>query len=170
MDKRLDPQMMAKLLQSQEGLNDRLRAKEEAGERISTLGIQIGTDSWLVEMSDLSEVLPIPPITTVPFTKPWYCGVANVRGNLYSVVDLAAYMGQNGTPLNGSSRVLLVAHKFSFNAGLLVNRVLGLRNTSAWQRSEVDGRIQYKDGNKQVWQQLDVAGLLVQPEFLHVEI
>lgn len=157
------------LRQFQQQLNDRMQAKGQAGEQISTLGIQIGEDLWLVEMSDVSEVLPIPPITAVPFTKRWYCGVANVRGNLYSVVDLAAFMGQAEAPRDGRSRVLLVAQKFAFNAGLLVNRVLGLRNIRAWHRSEVGGRVQYKDPQGQIWQQLNVSKLLQQPDFLHVE-
>lgn len=157
------------LRQFQQQLTDRMRAKGQPGEHASTLGIQVGEDLWLVEMDDISEVLPIPPITTVPFTRPWYCGVANVRGNLYSVVDLAAFMGQAGALRDGRSRVLLVAQKFAINTGLLVNRVLGLRNTRAWRRSEAGGMVQYEDQQGQVWRQLSVPGLLRQPDFLHVE-
>ena len=157
------------LRQFQQQLTDRMQAKGQAGELASTLGIQIGGDLWLVEMDDISEVLAIPPITSVPFTKPWYCGVANVRGNLYSVVDLAAFMGHDEVLRDGRSRVLLVAQKFSLNAGLLVNRVLGLRNIRTWRRSEGGGRVQYQDQQGQIWRQLNVPGLLKQPEFLHAE-
>ena len=158
------------LRQFQQQLNDRMQGKGQAGEQVSTLGIQLGGDLWLVEMSDISEVLPIPPITAVPFTKHWYRGMANVRGNLYSVVDLAVFMGQADVLHDGRSRILLAAQKFSFNAGLLVSRVLGLRNIRTWRRSEVGGRIQYEDQQGQIWQQLDIAKLLRQPDFLHVEI
>ena len=157
------------LRQFQQRLSDRMQAKNQAGERISTLGVQIGKNLWLVEMSDISEVSSIPPITPVPFTKPWYCGVANVRGNLYGVVDMAVFMGHAEVQHDGRSRVLLVAQKFAFNAGLLVNRVLGLRNTQTWHRSEMDGKVQYKDQQGQMWQQLNIARLLKQPEFLHAE-
>lgn len=158
------------LRQFQQQLTDRMQAKGQAAdEQASTLGIQVGGDLWLVEMGDISEVLPIPPITTVPFTKPWYCGVANVRGNLYSVVDLAALMGQTEVLHDGRSRVLLVAQKFALNAGLLVNSVLGLRNIRAWRRSEVGGRVQYEDQQGRVWRPLNVSMLLKQPDFLHVE-
>ena len=169
MTERLNLSMMAKLFQSQQELNNRMQASDHAGEHISTLGVQIGEGFWLVEMSDISEVMPLPHITTVPLTKPWFCGVANVRGNLYSVVDLAAFMGQPKVLRDGQSRVLLVAQKFALNSGLLVNRVIGLRDTHAWRRSEVDGMIQYEDKELHTWRQLDVAKLLEQPEFLHVE-
>ncbi|MDE2117558.1 MAG: chemotaxis protein CheW [Betaproteobacteria bacterium] len=157
------------LRQFQQQLTDRMQTKGQAGEQASALGIQIGEDLWLVEMSDISEVLPVPPITTVPFTKLWYCGVANVRGNLYSVVDLAAFMGQAEVLHDGRSRVLLVAQKFALNAGLLVNRVLGLRNIRTWRRSEAGGRVQYQDQQGQIWRQLNVSMLLKQTDFLHVE-
>lgn len=157
------------LRQFQQQLTDRMQAKGQAGEQASALGIQIGGDLWLVEMDDISEVLPIPHITTVPFTRLWYCGVANVRGNLYSVVDLAAFMGQADVLRDGRSRVLLVAQKFALNAGLLVNRVLGLRNIRTWRRSEVGGRVQYEDQQGHIWRQLNVSMLLKQPDFLHVE-
>ncbi|MBI5436611.1 MAG: chemotaxis protein CheW [Nitrosomonadales bacterium] len=157
------------LRQFQQQLTDRMQAKGQAGEQASTLGIQIAGDLWLVEMDDISEVLPIPSITTVPFTKPWYCGVANVRGNFYSVVDLAAFMGQAEVLRDGRSRVLLVAQKFTLNAGLLVNRVLGLRNIRTWRRSEAGGGVQYQDQQGQIWRQLNVSMLLKQPDFLHVE-
>lgn len=146
-----------------------MQTKEQADERLSTLGVRIGAELWLVEMGDISEVSPLPPITPVPFTKSWYCGVANVRGNLHGVVDMAAFMGQAGASRDGQSRVLLVAHKFDFNVGLLVSQVLGLRNIHTWPRSETGGKIQFKDQHGQMWQQLDIAGLLKQPEFLHAE-
>ena len=157
------------LRQFQQKLNGRMQNKGPAGEQLSTLGIQIGGEFWLVEMSDISEVLPIPPITTVPFTKRWYCGVANVRGNLYSVVDLAAFMGQVDVLHDGRSRVLLVAQKFPVNSGLLVSRVLGLRNIRTWGRSETNGKTQYEDPQGQTWQHLNVSKLLQRPDFLHVE-
>lgn len=158
------------LRQFQQNLNDRMQAKGEAGERVSALGIQIGTELWLAEMSDIGEVLPIPAMTAVPLTRPWYCGVANVRGSLYSIVDLAAYLGHDGVPRDARSRVLLIAHKHGFNTGLLVGRVLGLRNPANWRRSEADGKVLYEDSSGQVWRHLDIAGLLGQPDFLHIGI
>lgn len=162
MSKRLD------LRQFQQSLADRMRAKGEEGERVTALGIQIGEELWLAEMADIGEVLPVPPLTAVPLTKPWYCGVANVRGSLFSVVDLAAYLGRDGAARGSRSRVLLIAQKHAFNTGLLVSRVLGLRNPRNWRRSEADGGVLYEDSSGQVWRHLDIPGLLGQPEFLHI--
>lgn len=157
------------LREFQQNVLERLQAQAAGGGKsVSTLGVQVGDDLWLVDMSDINEVLPPPPLTRVPLTKPWYCGVANVRGNLYSIVDFGVYMGGAAIPREGQSRVLLAGQKFSFNAGLLVSRVLGLRNATDWERSEEDGEVRLKDGSGQVWHKLEMAKLLQQPEFLQI--
>ena len=157
------------LREFQQGVLDRLQDQVEGGGgRVSTLGVPVGEDFWLVDMSDINEVLPPPPMTPVPLTKPWYCGVANVRGNLYSIVDFGLYTGGAAIPLEGQCRVLLAGQKFAFNAGLLVSRVLGLRNSTEWEQSEEDGEVRLKDGGGQVWRKLEMAKLLQQPEFLQI--
>lgn len=154
------------LREFQKNLSERLQAKNLSGGQATTLGVQIGGEYWLVEMSDISEVLPVPAMVPVPLTKRWYCGLANVRGNLYSIIDLPVFMELNEELREGYNRVLLVAQRFEVNAGLLVNRVLGLRNIGAWRQSEVNGKIQYEDEKGQVWRKLNVPDLVEQPEFL----
>ena len=147
-----------------------MQEKTQAGERVTALGIEIGSELWLVEMSDIGEVYAVPPMTAVPFAKPWYCGVANVRGSLYSIVDLPAYMGYSSVQKNARNRVLLIAPRHGFNTGLLVSRVLGLRNPRNWRRSEEGAKILLEDSAGQIWRQLNIPELLGQPEFLHAGI
>jgi twitching motility protein PilI len=157
------------LREFQQSVLDRLQAQmASGGGRVSTLGVQVGEEFWLVDMSDINEVMPLPPLTAVPLTKSWFCGVANVRGNLFSIVDYAVYAGGAATPREGQSRVLLAGQKYAFNAGLLVSRVLGMRNATEWQSSERDGETRLLDGNGQEWRKLDMAQLLQQPEFLQI--
>jgi twitching motility protein PilI len=174
------------LREFQQNLIDRLRVKDLSAARVDTLGVQIAGRNWLVDMVDISEVLPLPALTAVPFTRPWFRGVANVRGNLFSVVDMAAYE-HSGTAASTSSgqaastgsgqvsgdannRVLLVADRFAFNVALLVDRVLGLRDARTWNQSEVDGQIEYRDEQGASWRKLDVRGLLGQAEFLQIGV
>jgi len=158
------------LREFQQGLLDRMQQQAAAGNQVATLGIMIGQDSWLVDMSDISEVLSLPDLTVVPLTKHWYCGVANVRGNIYSITDLGAYMDCGATARDAQNRVLLIGQKYNFNTGLLVSKVLGLRNTKDWQRSEQDGEIIYKDSSGRQWQKLDIRQLIQQPEFIHIGV
>lgn len=158
------------LREFQQRLSNRLQDKDLSAARIPTLGVQIAGQNWLVDMVNISEVLPLPPLTVVPFAKPWFRGMANVRGNLYGIADMAAY--QYGSIASGdtSNRVLLVAGRYAFNAALLVDRVLGLRDARSWETNETDGQTIYHDDQGTLWRKLDVPGLLEQAEFLQISV
>lgn len=157
------------LREFQQGLIDRLQATDTAGARVSTLGILIAGRNWLVEMEDIAEVLPLPPLTPVPYAKPWFRGVANIRGNLYGVIDLAAYEHSGVASGDVHNRVLLIAGKYAINAALLVDAVLGLRDARAWRHSEGIGKqIEYYDEHGATWHKLDVRDLVEQAEFMQI--
>jgi len=158
------------LREFQQNLIDRLQMTDLSESRVSTLGVQIAGGNWLVDMADIGEVLPLPSLTVVPFTKSWFRGVANIRGNLYSVIDMATYEHSGAVSGDNNNRVLLVSERHAFNAGLLVDRVLGLRDARIWQKNEVDGQVEYHDESGALWRKLDVQGLLEQSDFLQIGI
>lgn len=158
------------LREFQQGLLERMQLQAGAGSQVGTLGVLIGQDNWLIDMADISEVLSLPELTKVPLTKSWYCGVANVRGNIYSITDLGAYMNYGVTSKDLQSRVLLLGQKFNFNTGLLVTKVLGLRNSNDWSQSEQNGKNFYQDSSGQKWQKLDIRQLIQQPEFIQIGV
>jgi twitching motility protein PilI len=164
------------LREFQQDLIERMQAQGRSGDQVTTLGVQIAEQNWLVDMRDLGGVLPLPPLTAAPLAKPWFLGVINVRGALYGVSDLAAFLQTGKAASTGSgqasgaaaNRVLLVAERHAFNAALLVERVLGLRNARNWTQSEADGQVRYRDEQGNSWNRLDIAGLLGRPDFLQV--
>lgn len=149
-------------------LLQRLKLRAATGLRVATMGVVIGNDHYLVDMSEVGEVLKLPKLTEVPFTKSWYRGIANVRGNIYSITDLAAFMGKSETRQDAQCRILLVGQKFAFNAGFLVSRVLGVRDPLNWKMTQQDGVANYQDENGQQWTKLDIANLINNPDFLHI--
>lgn len=158
----------------QEALSEKLESAA-ATEPVSTvLGVLIGTERWLVNMADVGEVLQVPKITQVPLTHSWFLGMANVQGDLYGIADLAAYFGGVSTKVDQKTRILLVSPRFDVNSGLLVNRTLGIRNVSDFERIE-DGNSSklgvsssYKDGQGQYWNELNLQDLVRDEEFLQV--
>lgn len=90
-------------------------------------------------LDEVLEVLPCPDYTPVPGTKPWVKGVANVRGNLVTIIDLAEYFGKPPVFLDEAAR-LLVMNVPGLHAGLLVHEVLGLRHfDEEAERQELPG-------------------------------
>ena len=158
------------LREFQQNLINQLQAKDLSVERVSTLGVQIANRNWLVEMADIDEIMPLPKLATVPFAKPWFRGVANVRGNLYGVVDMMAYEQSGVATGNSENRAMLVASRFEFNVALLVDRVLGLRDARTWQQTDVGGQVEYHDEQGITWRKLNIESLLEQAEFLQIGV
>ncbi len=140
------------------------------------LGLQAGPDYWLIDLADSGEIVPLSPLTDVPLTKPWFAGIANIRGNLYSVVDLSAFLGKEATPQNGSSRLLLIGTRHGVNAALLVTRMIGLRNVEALTAETLDthaptwARQTYTDSEGRRWRRLTVRELLADDAFMDIGV
>lgn len=157
----------------QRELAERLRAADSA-RSASKLGVRVGAENWLIELVEAGEVIPVPPISAVPLTRSWFRGVTNVRGNLYSVVDFAAFLGGRAVAAGEQSRLVLLGERYRSAAALLVDRSLGLRNPAhlrarepaaghaAWLRAE------YDDEAGGQWKELDVAELVRDADFLAV--
>lgn len=140
------------------------------------LGVQSGADYWLLSLSDSGEIIPLPPLTSVPLTQPWFVGVANIRGNLYSVTDLSAFQGKDATPQNTSSRLLLIGTRHGNNAALLVTRTLGLRNVENFTPVTPDPDAPawadeaYADHEGRRWKLLNVRQLLADETFMDIGV
>lgn len=170
------------LREFQEGLVRRLTSAARGESSYALLGIQAGREHWLLSLADAGEIVPLPPLTTVPLTRPWFVGIANIRGMLYSVVDFSAFQGGEPTPLNSAARLLLIGARHGVNSALLVSRTLGLKNPetleldpSASSSTGDPGQpwigelYREKQGNTQVsWRMLRTKPLLVHPDFLDI--
>ena len=154
-----------RLRQYQVQLLERMQAaRNNASARVNQLGVQMGSERFLLELTQVGEIVPVPPITVVPLTQPWYLGLANVRGNLISVIDLARYQLGTETVIGSDSRLITFANGLGFNCALLVSRVYGLRHAAGMESS--GQRLLDADANE--WTPLDLAALVAETRFLHV--
>lgn len=161
------------LREFQEHLAQRLAGSDKR-DAAGLLGMQSGPDNWLLNLSDSGEIVPLTPLTSVPLTKPWFAGIANIRGKLYSVVDLSAFQGKEPTPQNASARLLLIGTRHGSNAALLVSRMLGLRSVDALTAEPGDpaspawARESYTDAHLRRWKKLNVPALLEDEQFMDI--
>jgi twitching motility protein PilI len=137
------------------------------------LGVQAGGRYWLIRLDDAGEVLPVPAVTPVPLTHSWYRGLANIRGNLASVVDFAAFMTEEPTLATPDCRLVLIADRYRSHSGLLVARMVGLRNLAALERFPATADRPwvgacYREGGDRTWHELSVASLVANDEYLNV--
>jgi twitching motility protein PilI len=119
------------LREYQQHLFDRLRATVGAEARADCLAFDAGESTWLVPLSDLIEIVPVPRIVAVPFVQDWFVGVANVRGSLIAVSDFGRFIDSSPTPITPESRLILLHPRHRARAALLVRRIRGLRQMTA---------------------------------------
>jgi twitching motility protein PilI len=181
----------SRLRQYQVQLLERMQAAQGAETAAAReLGVLAGARHWLLDLTQLSEIVPYQALTTVPLTQPWYLGLANVRGNLLGVIDLAGYMAGNpensaaGTagdrhavpPAGPETRLLTFAAGLGLPCALLADRVLGLRRLADMRPDGSDTAApgwcaeRYLDADGQPWTRLDLAGLAREPRFLQVSL
>jgi twitching motility protein PilI len=155
-----------------------LPQQQEAEEQWSGIGFRIGNLQLLAPLGQVSEIMTIPAMSRVPGTKSWVLGIANVRGNLLPIMDLAGYLYGRRTVLTKRSRALVVSHRGVF-AGLLVDEVMGLRHfpeenrISQMPRTDV-AVVPYLDRGYRVgdesWLVFSMRKLAESPLFLQVAV
>jgi twitching motility protein PilI len=141
----------------------------------SRVGMRLGDGYWLLDLADVSEVIPVPHLLKIPFTKPWFAGVFALHGNLIGVVDFAAFAGKPPVRTSPLSRLVLVAEKHGLNCALLFDQVIGLRHFDQFTRlpqvpdapAWVEGA--YQDDERRTWHALRMPGLVTHREFVAIE-
>jgi twitching motility protein PilI len=158
-----------RLRQYQEELLERMQAaRTGSGQRTHQLGVEIGGERYLLDLLEAGEIVPVPPLTSVPLTQPWYLGLANIRGSLIGVVDLARFFsaprGPEGAAPGPAARLVTFAPALGLPCGFLAARVHGLRQAADMTPHE--GRLVDADGHG--WTPLALAALAQDERFLQV--
>jgi twitching motility protein PilI len=152
----------------------KIEGQESSGEWVGVI-FRIGDFQLACNVNQVHEFLPIPTYTPVPGTKPWILGLANVGGDLLTIVDLAWFLNKKRSEITMRTR-LLAASLRGRPIGLLVDEVFGQRHfvsdegkkfqlpKSSPLREYVQKK--YRSG-KDVWQEMDLEALFSNSEFLN---
>lgn len=141
------------------------------------VGFLLADQHLVMEMGDVREILQPPKLTKVPGVRSWVLGVANVRGRLVPVMDLAGFLGLPSRA-NWRSRRVLVVEKDNHLCGLLVDAVLGMQQFTEDALEPLSGCLAElekftsnsytRDG--QSWAVFELDQLIEAPEFLQVAV
>jgi twitching motility protein PilI len=168
-----------RLREFQSQLVERMQAvRSGVDTRENQLGVMIGPNRWLLNLQEAGEIVPVGSISPVPLTQDWFLGLANVRGNLVSVIDFARYHGYPATVIDKDCRIVVFGSSLSFNSSLLVSRVMGLRNVAEMElqqdgaqndnKNTIGLNRSYVDSDSHVWTELNLSMVVQDPRFLHV--
>ena len=164
----------------QSRLAERLQIARTQGVAPSWLAVEAAGQKYLFPMTQAGEIFPWVSTQQVPYTQTWFLGVANLRGGLYGVVDLASYVtGQTAVVktefARKDSRLIALNNGLDVNCALLIDRLSGLRNQEAFgdfaEKAE-DAPVffgnRYIDLAGQSWQEINLQMLAQQAHFLTI--
>lgn len=99
---------------------------DDAAEWIG-VSFRLGKERFVTARASVREVLPVPDqVTRIPGAKTWLRGIANVRGQLLTIVDLKAFLGGGVMHTDRKARMLVVASR-EVPCAIIVDEVLGFR-------------------------------------------
>lgn len=161
-------------------LAERMQQVKTETPGVSWLAVDCAGQGLLLSLKQAGEIFDLGALLPVPHTRPWLAGVVNLRGGVFTVVDLAGFLGLR--PADAPARVQrgkLVAFNaaLGINGALLIDRLEGLRHA---QDMLADGEshdnaprpafapARWRDAAGRAWQEIDLAALARQPQFLAI--
>lgn len=163
----------------QSRLASRLQAAKAEGLSISWLAVRAGGQDYLLPLAQSGEIFPLPSVQPVPYSQPWFLGVVNLRGGLYGVVDLAAYIAGKAPVRTeqywSEASVVTLSSALEINCSLLIDSLAGLRHVGAFSGSEPPPEgappyfgNRYVDADGSRWQEINLQLLSQTSEFLSI--
>lgn len=168
------------LRELQSRLASRLQAARTEGVQASWLAVEAAGGRYLFPLAQSGEIFPFSSAQHVPYTQAWFLGVANLRGGLYGVVDLASFVAGRAPAMRSDatraeSRLVALNAALEVNCALLIDRLAGLRNMEAFSSSAEppEGSPDYfgsgyTDANGVFWQEINLQALSQQSQFLSI--
>lgn len=141
----------------------------------SGITFRLGDSRLACDSNRIQEILSFPQATPVPGAKPWILGLANVRGSLLTIVDLAWFLTGKRSGITVRSR-LLASQLHKAPVGLLIDEVFGQRHflnedaTDAEldEDSPLAWLVQKKHKvGAETWHELDIDSLFSSQDFLN---
>ncbi|MCX2861256.1 chemotaxis protein CheW [Paucibacter sp. PLA-PC-4] len=165
------------LRELQQRLAQRMQAAREQPQQASWLAVECAGMPLLFSLLQASEIFTPVPLQTVPYAQPWLLGVANLRGGLHTVVDLAAFLGLReaaAVTRSEGARLIAINPDLGINCALMVDRLLGLRGAmqaetpdEATPRPRFAGGLM-RDQEGRRWQVIDLEALARHEQFLRI--
>lgn len=162
------------LREFQTRLAERLKGAGNRDGDSAKLGFVAGGRHWLTALDQVGEVVTVTQLARAPWTRPWFLGVAGVRGAIYGCTDLAAYLGVAAAETPEEIRLLLANARFGAHAAFRIDQALGLRNTANMTRlppgdgGEPWRLARFVDGDGTEWTEIELETLLAEARFLRV--
>ena len=168
---------LVKLREFSTNLAQRLKEAPGLPTEPTRLAVRVGAENFLIEMGSAGEIVSLPDVAPVPWTRPWYRGLANVRGRLVGVVDLLQMSGRDPLPPEQAQQLLVFGEGVPVNAGILISRAFGIRNLKdlialppAGESAASWEQLRFRDADGVAYAELDLREFAAAPAFAAIGV
>jgi purine-binding chemotaxis protein CheW len=96
----------------------------QTGESVPLVVFTLANETYGIATEYVREVQPLRDVTPVPCTPKFVVGVINIRGSIYSVIDIRAFFGVPKSEISETTKVILV-NAIGLEVGILADDVKG---------------------------------------------
>ena len=149
---------------------DRDQGLEDLGPERQFAIVELSGQSLAVEVTKSRNILEMPSITPVPFTPDYVLGVANIRGDIYSVVDIRSLLELAPADPETPDPLIVLLDGSRYTCGITVESISEIAWIREGQIAEPTTEIPYVSGihrrehGQNTVMIVDVEELMASPE------
>jgi purine-binding chemotaxis protein CheW len=117
----------------------------ESGQTTQLVVFSLANETYGIDSDYVREVQPLRDVTPVPCTPAFVVGIINIRGAIYSVIDIREFFGVPKQAITDNTKVILV-NAAGLEVGILADDVTGALNVPL---AEIKPPLDTKIGTKE---------------------
>ncbi len=153
-------------------LNKKTKVKKElavvSGTRKTFLSVSINQRKVYIDTTDVSEVMHQVKISLVGHTASWFKGLVKVQGDIYSLIDVASFLGTS--PVSDKSDYVVALSKYYENVAIIVDNLLGLFSVEEIKDKKEEGYLDIYQTEKGEIHVLSLKRLVLSDKFSDVSV
>ncbi len=104
--------------------------EDEGAERVEIIEFIVAYEKYGVELKFVNEIYKIKELTPVPCSLPFVLGVINIRGKIYSVIDIKKFFNLPEKGITDLNKAIIVQTE-EMELSILADSIVGVRSLSS---------------------------------------
>jgi purine-binding chemotaxis protein CheW len=123
----LDQEAQQLLSQRTQQLSQQAFDQDALEENLTVAILQLPPERYAVPIHQVREIEKFRPITRIPGLDTKWCGIVNLRGSMYTVLDLRRYLGLAAGEMSQHEKKIALLQGEEMSLGILVDQVEEIR-------------------------------------------
>jgi len=100
--------------------------EEDPGKQLQVVEFLLAHERYAIETAYIREAYPLKELTPLPGTPPFVLGIINVRGQIFSLIDLKKFFELPEKGITELNKVMII-HTDEMEFGIIADAIIGVR-------------------------------------------